>query len=304
MIDDQTYFGSPTELHEGAARTMIGREIEMDKQSERTDVIDGFGDEWTRFDQSGLTDREGLAAFEGYFEVFPWDALPDGACGFDLGCGSGRWAKHVAPRVGALHCVEPSDAIEVARRNLAEQNNVMFHRRTAAQLHFKAESMDFGYCLGVLHHVVDTEGALRAAVRALKPDAPFLLYLYYALDNRPAWFRMLWRASDLARRVISTQPNALRHRICDGLAAGVYYPFARGAALGERLGINVEHWPLAAYRHRSFYMMRTDSLDRFGTALEKRYTREEMETLMRSAGLTDIQFCSSVFWCAVGRRAR
>ena len=51
-------------------------------------------------------------------------------------------------------------------------------------------------------------------------------------------------------------------------------------------------------------MMRTDSLDRFGTALEKRYTRAEMESLMREAGLIDIQFCSSVFWCAVGTRAR
>ena len=51
-------------------------------------------------------------------------------------------------------------------------------------------------------------------------------------------------------------------------------------------------------------MMRTDSLDRFGTRLEKRYTREQMEALLRGAGLTDIRFCSSVFWCAVGTRDR
>ena len=50
-------------------------------------------------------------------------------------------------------------------------------------------------------------------------------------------------------------------------------------------------------------MMRTDSLDRFGTRLEKRYTRDDVEALLRDAGLTDIHFCSSVFWCAVGTRA-
>ena len=216
----------------------------------------------------------------------------------------GRWAAHVAPRVGTLHCADPSDAIDVARKNLADRPNVVFHRATAAQLPFEPNSMDFGYSLGVLHHVADTEGALRAAVRALKPGAPFLVYLYYAFDNRPPWFRTLWRVSDLARRVISRQPSRVRHVVCDALAAGVYYPLARGAAAGERLGIDVAHWPLSSYRHRSFYMMRTDSLDRFGTALEKRYTRDEMEALMRNAGLTDIRFCSSVFWCAVGMRSR
>ena len=275
----------------------------MEQSAERTDVIEGFGDEWTRFDQSGLTEEERIAAFDAYFEVFPWNDLPKDATGFDLGCGSGRWAEHVAPRVGTLHCVEPSDAIDVARQNLASHGNIVFHKRTAAQMPFAPDSMDFGYSLGVLHHVADTEGALRAAVRALKPGAPLLVYLYYALDNRPPWFRTLWRVSDGARRLISRQPNQIRHTICDGLAGAVYYPLARAAALAEGLGVNVEHWPLAAYRHRSFYMMRTDSLDRFGTRLEKRYTRGQVEALLRDAGLTDIRFCSSVFWGAVGTRS-
>jgi len=275
----------------------------MEESAERTDVIEGFGDEWTRFDQTGMTEKERLALFEGYFEVFPWDDLPEEAAGFDLGCGSGRWAIHVAPRVGTLHCVDPSDAIDVARRNLSKLENVVFHRRTAAQLPFEPESMDFGYSLGVLHHVADTEGALGAAVRALKPGAPLLVYLYYAFDNRPRWFRALWRVSDVARRVIASQPTTVRHLISDGLAGGVYYPLARGAALAERAGIDVNHWPLSAYRHRSFYTMRTDSLDRFGTRLEKRYTRDQVESLLRDAGLADIRFCSSVFWCAVGIRS-
>ncbi len=275
----------------------------MDPSGERIDVIQGFGEEWTRFDQTGLTEEERVAAFDAYFEVFPWNALPSDAEGFDLGCGSGRWAALVAPRVGSLHCVDPSDAIDVARQNLADFSNVRFHRRTAAELPFEPGSMDFGYSLGVLHHVADTEGALRKAVEALKPGAPLLVYLYYAFDNRPRWFRALWRTSDAARRVIASQPSAVRQLICDGLAGAVYFPLARSAAAAERLHVDVSSWPLSAYRHRSFYAMRTDALDRFGTRLEKRYTREQMAALLRDAGLTDIRFCSSVFWCAVGTRA-
>jgi hypothetical protein len=81
-------------------------------------TVEGFGDEWSRFDQTGMSDEDTNQLFEGYFSVFPWGKLPMNAVGFDLGCGSGRWAKLVAPRVGKLHCIDPSVAIEVARRNL------------------------------------------------------------------------------------------------------------------------------------------------------------------------------------------
>ncbi|MEM9728935.1 MAG: class I SAM-dependent methyltransferase [Myxococcota bacterium] len=271
---------------------------------ERVDVIERFGEEWSRFDQTGLSEAESRATFESYFEVFPWDDLPDDAEGFDLGCGSGRWALHVAPRVGVLHCVDPSEAVLVAERNLFGHRNVEFHRATAAELPFPPNSMDFGYSLGVLHHVADTEGALRRAVSSLRMGAPFLVYLYYALDNRPWWFRALWRSSDFARRLIAHQPGPVRRLACDGIAAGVYFPLAKTSAVAERLGVDVANWPLSAYRDRTLYAMRTDALDRFGTRLEKRYTREQVETLLRDAGLENIRFCSSVYWCAVGTRCR
>ena len=47
--------------------------------------------------------------------------------------------------------------------------------------------------------------------------------------------------------------------------------------------------------------MRTDALDRFGTKLELRYTRNEIEEMMISAGLIEIIFSNSTpYWCAVG----
>jgi len=87
-------------------------------------VVDGFGREWWRFDQSGMDRSEAYALFMRYFAMFPWETLPEGASGFDAGCGSGLWARFVAPRVGTLHCVDASaEALAVARRNLADQTN-------------------------------------------------------------------------------------------------------------------------------------------------------------------------------------
>jgi SAM-dependent methyltransferase len=164
-------------------------------------------------------------------------------------------------------------------------------------------TLDFGYSLGVLHHIPDTGSALRACVRTLKPGAPFLLYLYYGFDNRPAWFRAIWRGSDRVRAVISRSPAAVKHAICDVLALTVYWPLARAARAAARLGAPVGHIPLSAYRDRSFYVMRTDALDRFGTRLEKRFTRPEIARLMTDAGLSGIRFREDApFWIAVGRK--
>jgi hypothetical protein len=114
--------------------------------------------------------------------------------------------------------------------------------------------MDFGYSLGVLHHVPDTQAALASCVRKLKIGAPFLVYLYYAFDNRPAWFRVLWRMSDFLRGGVSRLPHSLRYFVSQIFAYMVYYPLARGALLLERLGLNVENFPLSAYRKLSFYI--------------------------------------------------
>ncbi|MDB4915947.1 MAG: Methyltransferase type 11 [Gemmatimonadetes bacterium] len=264
-------------------------------------VVDGFGDEWSRFDQHALPLAEWKALAEMYFDLLPWSTLPPHAIGFDLGCGSGRWAKYVASRVGTLHCIDASAAaLGVARDGLAQQPNVQFHHASVDEIPLPDESQDFGYSLGVLHHVPDTGEGIRQAVAKLKPGAPFLVYLYYAFDNRPAWFRMIWRASDVLRRIISRLPHSARFGASQVIAALVYFPLARAARLLELSGIDVELFPLAPYRHRSFYVMRTDALDRFGTRLEQRFTKEQIREMMTRAGLERIAFSDRVLWGAIG----
>jgi len=267
-------------------------------------TVNGFGDEWTRFDNSSLAAAEHVALFTQYFASFPWKTLPPESIGFDAGCGSGRWAALVADRVGELHCVDASaQALAVARHQLAAKTNCIFHEASVSDLPFATDSMDFGYSLGVLHHTPDPEHGLRSCVAALKPEAPFLLYLYYKFDNKPFWYGWIWQLSNLQRLAISRLPRALRFLVCDVIAALVYWPLARTARVLEHFGAAVETFPLAYYRHRSFYVMRNDALDRFGTRLERRFTRIEMQELMERCGLERIAFNSEApYWCAVGRK--
>ena len=269
-------------------------------------TVEGFGTEWSRFDFVGRPAAELEAAFTDYFSIFPWESLPPGAEGFDAGCGSGRWAALVAPRIGRLHCIDASGrALAVAAKNVAHLSNCELHEASIDALPLDDGSQDFGYSLGVLHHMPDTAAGLASCVKKLKAGAPFLVYLYYSLDNRPAWYRALWRASDALRRSVATLPERKRLIVSDVLAAAVYWPLSRAARSVERLGFDASQMPLFSYRTRSFYTMRTDALDRFGTRLEHRFSRGQIESMMRNAGLERISFRDGPpYWCAVGFKKR
>jgi len=264
-------------------------------------VIAGFGDEWQRFPQDDLDPTEVEKLASSYFHVFPWHKLPADARGFDAGCGSGRWARFVAPRVGHLTCIDASPAaLAVAKKNLSFCHNAALVCCDVQAPPFAPSSQDFGYSLGVLHHVLDTPGAISALAKCLKPGAPLLLYLYYAFDNRPAWYRGLWKTSEIIRNAVSRLPFRTRYLVSQLIAATVYWPLARTAALAETVSISPHHFPLAFYRHLSFYTMRTDALDRFGTSLENRFTRSQILSMMTDAGLGEVRFSEKTpYWCAV-----
>lgn len=268
------------------------------------ETVASFGNEWSEFDQRPLSDAELQAHFEAYFSIFPWDKIDPMSEGFDMGCGSGRWAKIVAPRVGVLNCVDPSaSALEVARRNLAFCPGARVIHASVDATPLQPSSQDFGYSLGVLHHVPDTLAALKSCARLLKPGAPFLLYLYYNFDNRPPWFRQIWRCSEAIRLLICRLPPEQRRYLTDPLAMLIYWPLARFCWMGEALGFDMRNTPLYAYRRASLYTMRTDSRDRFGTPLEQRFTRREVEEMMKEAGFSSISFSDGPpFWCALGTK--
>ena len=264
-------------------------------------TVKSFGDEWSRFDQSELPTEEAQRIFDDYFSVFPWDKLSKNSIGFDMGCGTGRWAKLMALRVGHLYCIDPSSALDVAKMALSSAVNVSFYQASVDETPLPLNSQDFGYSLGVLHHVPDTACALRDCVAMLKPGAPFQLYLYYAFDNRSILFRLIWRFSDLLRLAICRLPPVIKHRVTDILAVLLYYPLARLSLLAERWDVEVSSIPLSYYRNHSFYTMRTDARDRFGTPLEQRFTKNQVREMMENAGLGDIRFSDTApFWCAVG----
>ncbi|SFV56685.1 SAM-dependent methyltransferase [hydrothermal vent metagenome] len=81
------------------------------------------------------------------------------------------------------------------------------------------------------------------------------------------------------------------------IAVFIYYPLARLS----KLGMNISSIPLSAYKDNSFYTLRTDALDRFGTSLEQRFTKEEIQIMMENANLKDVEvYKGFYYWNAIG----
>ena len=267
-------------------------------------VVKDFGIEWDRFQQSELSLDELKKAWNPYFGIFPMDELHENSIGFDMGCGSGRWAQFIASKVGTLNCIDPSSqALEVAKKNLSEFSNVNFINASVGDDVLEEETQDFGYCLGVLHHVPDTLAGIKSCAMILKQNAPFLIYLYYDFENRSFIFKWIWKLSDLLRRVISQLPSKVKVIMAAIIALLVYFPLARFSLVLEKLGINVQGIPLSYYRDRHYYFMRTDALDRFGTRLEKRFSRQDITSMLTEAGFKDIKFSDNrPFWVCLARK--
>ena len=271
------------------------------KMIEKDTVARSFGNEWTKFDQSKLSSKELKRIFNDYFNIFPWKKINKNSVGFDMGCGSGRWAKLVADKVGFLNCVEPSTAIKVAKKNLKQFKNIKFINSKIEHSKLKLKSQDFGYCLGVLHHLKNTQKNLNFCTSLLKKNAPFLVYIYYSFDNRNFTYYLIWKISNVLRKIISLLPEPLKNLITDLIAVFVYYPLSRLSLILDFFGIDSKNLPLSYYKNLSFYTMRTDSRDRFGTNLEKRFSKSEIRVMLKKSGLYKIKFSKNApFWCAIG----
>jgi len=267
------------------------------------EVVEDFGNEWKSFTQENLSKKDLDLGILSYFRIFPYDKINANSIGADFGCGSGRWVPALAKHVKKIYCLDPSDAIEVAKNNLSSlYSNLVFEKAGISDNSIEENTLDFGYSLGVLHHIPDTQIALNDCVKKLKKGSPFLLYIYYKFDNQPFWYFYLWKLSDLMRHLICRMPYKLKLLISFIIAILVYLPIARFGNILEFMKLPVKSWPLSDYRKKSFYTMRTDALDRFGTKLEHRFTKKEILSMMEISGLENISFDENhaPYWCAVG----
>jgi ubiquinone/menaquinone biosynthesis C-methylase UbiE len=290
-------------------RLLMGRnrtiyEFEVVNENIDLNTVDSFGEEWQAF--HGFDEAELMKLGDEYFDIVTPEMINGNTTVLEVGCGSGRFLKYLSSKAGFLVGVDPSKAIFAADELLGKNDKVILARASANDLPFYNESFDFVCSIGVLHHIPDTFKALKDCVDKVKRGGYFYTYLYYNLDNRGYLFRSIYNLSNAVRLGICKLPAKAKRLVCDILAVGIYMPFVLTNRFLRAVGVPAKYRkkiPLFGYESRSFYVIRNDSLDRFGTPLEQRFTKQQIQEMMEKAGLTEIVFSDNIpFWHAVGKK--
>jgi len=265
-------------------------------------VIDSFGHEWAAFD---YTETETAQALDAQFLAYcaPIDLGqfdPAKAVAADFGAGSGRWSSRLAPYFSLVYALEPSDgASTVLKKKFFDDATIKVLQETVGANSIADASLDLAMSLGVLHHIPDTGLAIKDVSRAIKPGGYFLCYLYYNLENKPMYYKLIFKGVNLVRKIVSNLPQPIKRVTANVIAALVYWPLARVSKVVTKLGRNTSNFPLHHYADMPFIMLANDALDRFGTTLEQRFSKVQITEMLGSAGfdLSTLKFSDAEpFW--------
>lgn len=266
----------------------------------RSRTYRSFGFEWGRFSEQLPIYREN---FLWYLEPLPAVPLRDRLV-LDAGCGMGRHTHGFLREGAQVLAVDASPAIEIAARNNPDGRAAFVQ---ADLLHLPVESgcFDLVCCLGVLHHLEDAERGLRELVRAARPGAWVLIYLYHDPSELAPWRGTVLSLVTAARAVTTRMPLGLLGPLTWLLAVGLFLAYIGPAKLLSRLPVLREPLaglPLGQYVRYPFRVLWNDQFDRFSAPLEKRYRRAQVEALLREAGLEDVRILGGYGWRTAGRR--
>jgi SAM-dependent methyltransferase len=265
-------------------------------------VIDSFGREWSAFDYAESETDDALdTQFSAYCKPIDLTHFNSkSSVAADFGAGSGRWASRLLPFFSLVYALEPSDgANKVLKNKFFKESRMTILQETVGANSIPSGSLDLAMSLGVLHHIPDTGLAIKDVASKIKGGGVFLCYLYYKLENKPLYYRGLFWVSNSLRWVISRMPYSMGRLITKIIAGAIYLPLARTSRLLGNKGKDVSNFPLHHYADMPFVMLQNDALDRFGTRLEQRFSKNEITEMLGKAGfdLSTLKFSDvEPFW--------
>jgi SAM-dependent methyltransferase len=248
-----------------------------------SNYADSFGFQWSRFAQTQLDGDEWKESEKDFRERTGF--TPEDLAGklvLDVGCGMGRFAE-VATRWGArVIGVDLSQAAEVAARNLSNERSAVFFQADVFALPFAANSFDYIYSLGVLHHTPDCERAFKMLPPLLKPGGTIAIWLYSSYNN---WYRF----SDLYRKVTHRLSPKTLLRLCR-IANPLYHVHRvlRQVPLVGRPASGALRYVLPTTLHSRSDVRVLDTFDWYSPKYQSKHTYEEVFRWFEACGLESL----------------
>lgn len=214
----------------------------------------------------------------------------------DIGSGTGRIVNMLLD-AGAAHvvAVEPSDAFGVLEKNTAARKERISYIHDRGEALPPKPELHLVVSMGVLHHIPDPAPVVAAAFRTLRPDGRMLVWLYGREGNE-----LYLRFVNPLRRITKHIPHVALMGLCSALNVflDVYIFLCRYVPLPMRSYMRnvLARFPRAV-RKLTIY-------DQLNPAYAKYYSREEAESLLRSAGFIEVasRHRHGYSWSVIGRK--
>jgi SAM-dependent methyltransferase len=261
---------------------------------------DSFGYQWTTFKEMVIDFREN---FLNYIHPVEPSFFP-GKLGLDLGCGFGRHIYNAAHFGAEMVGLDISDAIESTRENTRDLPNVHLVQADIYHIPFRPGTFDFGYSIGVLHHLPDPEAGFTALVRVVKPRGSVFVWVYS--KKRALMNRMLEGVRSVTKRLPKGVQQGISYAAAVVDYGGFIVPYKTASAL-PGIGNVVKKLPLPRlklYSAYPFQVVYADWFDRLAPPIRFYYDGDDMKGWLTRAQLTShaISPTGLYGWRAYGER--
>ena len=259
-----------------------------------------FGYQWKAFGRMVCDFRENFLNY--VYPLAPEDFA--GRLGLDVGCGFGRHLANAAALGAEMVGVDFSQAIDVAAANTKQLPNVHWIQADLYRLPLCPGTFDIVYSIGVLHHLPDPYRGFQAILPMAKPGGRIAVWLYST--SRQVTNAMLESVRGITRRLPLPVLWALSYTaaIVDWGCFILPYRLARCVpglrGVVERLVLP----RIKIYAAYPFQVAAADWFDRLSAPIRHYYSREDVESWLREAGLVRIHVSPTGLygWRGLGER--
>lgn len=259
-----------------------------------------FGYEWNRWPRVQF-DAENIGRPMSGHTTRMWESITGvsddkikGKTVVEFGCGPGRFLDVVRRKGGWGVGIDLSGAVEVARRNFADDPDVLVVQGDILNPPFREGVFDGGFTIGVVHHTPDPPGGLKALARTVRPEGWVACCVYPkgGFYDYPSVARF--------RRLHNRLKPVLGYRPALAYAYFAAFLLAPITARGKRLPVlrrlleSVErNWLVSLYLPDVRWRL-LDTFDAITPSIATTHTGEEVREWMEKSGCTKVR---STDWC-------
>jgi SAM-dependent methyltransferase len=145
-----------------------------------------FGFQWNRFDRLQVDSvMHNDLSRDRFYATTGWPSCLRGERILEAGCGTGRFTELALETGAEVFSFDLSTAVEAAWRNNHSKPLVTVVQASIYQIPVRKGAFDKIFCMGVLQHCPDVEGAFRSMLPFLKPGGEIVIDVYEKAKGFP-----------------------------------------------------------------------------------------------------------------------